>query len=74
MPFLSTYMDPSVDPTVEEKHLSPLLKKPKMPHATILERNRPQKLRHARINDKEANGRHGKAFENSKTLICKILS
>ena len=71
--YLSTYMDPSKEPVSTEKHLSPLVKRP-MPHATILERCRPQRMRHARINDLDHKQRHGKLFEKSKMQMCKILS
>ena len=72
--YLSTYADPTIQSTCLEDRAGVRAKKTAMPHATIMEREKPQKLRHSRVNDQDSCLRHGKTFERSKGLLCNLLA
>ena len=71
---MSTYADPTIESTCLEDRASVGKKKKPMPHATIIEREKPQKLRHSRVNDMDASLRHGKTYERSKGMLCSLLA
>ena len=75
---MSNYVDPSLENTqsVKPENKGKLVGEGKIaiPHAIIFERAKPQKLRHASVNDAEAKKRHGKLYQRSKTLACAIIA